>query len=83
MPKQRFPVLLAYLRKDGHGLKAWCPFCRKWHLHGWGLGHRVAHCDVIESPFRRTGYELRAANRKIAVAVKGAETRLDSAGASR
>lgn len=24
-----------------------CPFCHKKHAHGWGIGQRVPHCDVV------------------------------------
>ena len=24
--------------------KVWCVHCRRWHIHGPGRGHRVAHC---------------------------------------
>ncbi len=67
------PVLLAYLREDAGGLKVWCPFCRRWHLHGWGFGHRSAHCDQIDGPFQATGYKLKAASRTVSKAVKDAE----------
>ena len=34
----------------------WCPFCKRWHLHGYRKGHRVAHCHDTASPFYETGY---------------------------
>lgn len=43
----------------------WCPHCKAHHHHGgepdrFGIiGHRVAHCFVAASPFKRTGYVLR------------------------
>ena len=56
-------------------IKAWCPYCKKWHYHGhvvWdnyphnrlirgnvNLGHRVAHCVNSDSPLKDTGYELK------------------------
>ncbi|MCX5673838.1 MAG: hypothetical protein NTX87_02420 [Planctomycetota bacterium] len=60
------PALAAVPRADGRpGLRIWCRHCRRWHLHGMGYGHRVAHCaDVdrrgrpVESPYRATGYRL-------------------------
>jgi hypothetical protein len=63
-----FPTLLAFLEKRrGHYLwKAWCPYCRRYHIHGGGdltddpfrhLGHRCAHC-AEGSPLRKTGYIL-------------------------
>jgi hypothetical protein len=36
----------------------WCRFCRRYHLHSAGEGHRVAHCVDDQSPYRRTGYVL-------------------------
>lgn len=75
-PKKKFPVLLAYIQKGGKYLQAWCPFCVRWHLHGWGFGHRVAHCHLQDSPFKETGYVLKAADRKVAQRAKEAEAEL-------
>lgn len=50
------PVLEAFPRTDCHGWKVWCAWCRAWHLHGTGLGHRTAHCTIATSPFHQTGY---------------------------
>jgi hypothetical protein len=53
------PELVAFKREDGHGLKVRCVYCRKWHIHGHGYGHRVAHClDKSGSPYLKTGYVL-------------------------
>lgn len=48
---------------DAIQVKAWCPHCVAWHLHGRGcpnakgdLGHRAAHCE--SGPFRDAGYWL-------------------------
>ncbi len=48
------------LRNGETGLRVWCPFCRRWHEHGWIEGerrpsHRVANCPP-ESPFYERGY---------------------------
>lgn len=53
--KQKFPVLKGIIRDSQ--IFVWCPFCRKYHQHGWlgEPGHRVAHCDM-DSPFSETGY---------------------------
>lgn len=75
--RKKYPVLLAYPRKDGLGLQVWCPFCKRWHLHGWVFGHRVAHCSKESSPFRKTGYILKAATSKIKAAGLAAEARID------
>jgi len=48
------PVLVAEDR--GAQWAAWCPHCRRHHLHGPGVCHRVAHCR--DGPFVRTGYWL-------------------------
>lgn len=34
----------------------WCPHCKREHIHGDPPGHRVAHCDVKNSPFMKGGY---------------------------
>lgn len=53
----KYPVLLAEENKDGT-LKAWCPYCAKYHQHGIDTGLVQAHC-FPESPFSDTGYILR------------------------
>jgi len=40
------------------GLKVWCRYCRSWHNHGPGAGHRVAHCADPLNPYYRSGYIL-------------------------
>lgn len=53
------PELLALPRCKGSDLlKVWCVYCDKWHVHGMGYGHRVAHCESDASPYRETGYIL-------------------------
>lgn len=49
--------LLGYRSSDTQA-KVWCPWCRVWHFHGWGNGHRSAHCACRLSPFRDTGYDV-------------------------
>ena len=52
------PQLPAYPRTDGiPGLRVWCSWCRRWHVHGAGYGHRAAHCHTA-SPYRDSGYTL-------------------------
>ncbi|CKH71747.1 Uncharacterised protein [Streptococcus pneumoniae] len=34
-------------------------YCRKFHHHGTGEGHRDAHCFEEDSPYIRTGYVLK------------------------
>ena len=71
MENKEYPIIKALPRKGGW--KFWCPFCKKWHLHGASEGHRVAHCfcrapmepySNIESPFRKTGYILKKMTKK-------------------
>ncbi|MBM4041586.1 MAG: hypothetical protein FJ290_24055 [Planctomycetes bacterium] len=65
------PLLPAVPREDGYGWKVWCRYCKAWHSHGIGLGHRGAHClshdrrgRPINSPYSAfsdppgRGYEL-------------------------
>lgn len=56
------PIVLAEPRPDfPSGWRFYCAYCRRWHLHGEDLGHRVAHCSALDSPFRKTGYFLACA----------------------
>jgi hypothetical protein len=57
--------------KELYRQKFWCPFCKEWHTHGVGEGHRQAHChpqvknkntkiqEYVDSPYEKTGYYLR------------------------
>ncbi len=51
------PRLDAYDIGDGVHWIVWCVHCLRWHFHGAGSGHRVAHC-FSESPYDVTGYIL-------------------------
>lgn len=57
--KTGHPVLAAVERNPEGMLSVWCPFCQRWHHHGTGEGHRVAHCMDPESPFLETGYVIK------------------------
>ena len=54
----KIPILKAEPRHEVY-LKVWCHYCKKYHLHGHGEGHRTAHCPDPDSPFYRTGYILK------------------------
>lgn len=54
--EDRPPMIKGIPRSDGGGLQFYCPFCKRFHLHG-GDGSKSAHCDS-ESPLRNTGYVL-------------------------
>lgn len=55
------PVLLAYPGSSG-GWRVWCDWCERWHTHGAGEGHRVAHCACRKSPYADSGYRLELAD---------------------
>jgi hypothetical protein len=58
-PKE-IPRLPARRDEDGF-LHVWCKYCRKEHHHGNDsetVAHKVAHCYVMSSPYRETGYIL-------------------------
>lgn len=62
----KIPVLKGFTRPNSGFpgsllIKVWCPYCRSFHQHGLPGGskkkaHRVAHCFVEDSPFKKTGY---------------------------
>lgn len=63
--KEKIPLLRCFPVSDAQ-VAAWCPFCEKWHLHGFTdeikerkKAHRVAHCSDFDSPLRETGYYLK------------------------
>lgn len=64
MVKKDYPVLKCF--PTGVQVKAWCPFCKKWHMHGYTSdlksyrnSHCVAHCVNKKSPFHDGGYYLK------------------------
>lgn len=65
------PLLAGFIDSDddGNQLNVWCMFCVKWHYHGCPttedegahiglITHRVAHCYMPWSPYKRTGYYI-------------------------
>ena len=38
--------------------RVWCKHCRRWHEHGAGEGHRIAHCEDQNSAYRLDRYNL-------------------------
>ncbi len=57
---EQIPIVECIPRTDWpDGLRFYCVFCNKYHLHGDGEGHRVAHCHNGDSPFDKTGYILK------------------------
>jgi len=39
-------VLPAFETADGSQWAVYCSVCKRWHFHGAGAGHRVAHCHI-------------------------------------
>lgn len=74
MTRGGFPEVAATLRKDGYGVQVKCPFCNRQHVHGWGLGSRVAHCQAGYSS--NAQYVLVPANEHVATAVERETERL-------
>ena len=62
--------LLAGIKYGTNQIAVWCPYCRKYHLHGWDhdkhkdtdAEHRCAHCNP-GSPFEDGGYYIAVAPR--------------------
>lgn len=59
-----YPILFAFETNTKGHLSAWCPYCAKFHNHGAGEGHRIAHCTEEHSPFKQTGYILKKGSLK-------------------
>ena len=59
LPRPGRPTLAAKeVEEDGVKVwLVWCKYCRRWHAHGPGKGHRVAHCKP-RTPYTATGYNL-------------------------
>ncbi len=61
------PVLPAEVLVNGTQVRVWCCSCNRFHIHGRptpgsdDTRHRFAHCFTgnPQSPYVRTGYELR------------------------
>lgn len=58
-----FPCLTAI--KIGNSLYSWCKYCERWHIHGLGDGHRVAHCHS-NTPYNKRGYILKERTKEVA-----------------
>jgi len=68
--KKDIPILIGFLNKLSQ-LRVWCPYCRKWHIHGGGdedkgiITHRCAHCpSEVNSPFKSSGYYIKVLKRR-------------------
>ena len=68
-PPKGAAVLRGHLSEDGKHINVWCPYCNKYHNHGWtekdkrDISHRAAEC-FDGSPFRRGGYYIGVLPRK-------------------
>ena len=52
------PILPAYKHPNGIQSLVWCQFCQRYHWHGYGPGHRVAHCGSRGGTYTTSGYVL-------------------------
>lgn len=60
---RHIPALLAEPSGREGEVKVWCRYCKRWHLHGAELRHRVAHCSG-DAPYREMGYVLKLRTRR-------------------
>jgi len=70
MVGKKFPLLIGFADSETQ-VKAWCPYCKKWHIHGYPdkkkgrkIGHWSAHCTNAQSPFKDGGYEIKLLTKK-------------------
>jgi hypothetical protein len=72
----RPPIPCIEVLPSAHGtVSFWCIHCQRRHTHGdplaWlkqpgeSVGHRCAHCDDPQSPYRQRGYELIVSNEAV------------------
>jgi hypothetical protein len=52
------PILPAYKHPNGIQSIVWCQFSQRYHWHGYGPGHRVAHCGSRGGTYTTSGYVL-------------------------
>ena len=53
------PILPTFRLPGADWCRVWCPWCAKFHGHGYEAGaHRAAHCHDSASPFAETGYRM-------------------------
>jgi len=52
------PVLRGFVSEDRKMINVWCPYCQKFHYHGWSpetpswaVEDRAPHCFVRPNPF--------------------------------
>ena len=65
--KRKLPVLKGFIYD--RQIYCWCPFCQKFHIHGWRKNtslvkiqygeYRIALCCDEDSPFKLTGYYVK------------------------
>ena len=66
MKRSEYPLIKCLPRSDFiGGFKFWCPFCKRFHYHGRGEGHRVSHCkNDSKSPYYDSGYFIKRMSKK-------------------
>jgi hypothetical protein len=81
-----YPTIKCLPQESNHNplmMRFWCAFCERWHHHGYGNGHRAAHCCSNVSFLKPRGYvikmmsqhELRSIKRAIDAYLKFASGR--------
>ena len=59
--KEGYPIIQCEFRDDFfRGLMFYCPYCKRYHLHGRGEGHRSGHCSNKNSPICNLDYVLKS-----------------------
>jgi len=56
---QTFPVIRCKENKQKQTWSFYCQYCKTFHRHGAGEGHRNAHCHNSSSPYYMKGYYLK------------------------
>ncbi len=72
MKTEKYYQLKGIAEEGQKTIKVWCPYCKVFHVHGWKKeyqklkkgSHRVAHCFDYDSPFKQTGYYIKAFSKK-------------------
>lgn len=65
LPKRPAEIVVKVVPRRG-GAPGWqfrCPYCRRTHRHGVGLGERASHCHAPNSPLVN-GYTIVAENQE-------------------
>jgi len=65
---KEYKIPIVYAFTDGRTTSEFfCKYCNKEHRHGFGEGHRSAHCSNQNSPYNKTGYIIKYDTKRIYV----------------